>query len=57
MEHIENPKSICPTVEAQFMVRAITDPVDHYYVVMAALPKQLSELVSYILDKELIIES
>jgi hypothetical protein len=39
-------------VEAQFMVRAITDPVDRYYVVMAALSEQQSELVSNILDEE-----
>jgi hypothetical protein len=34
------------TVEAQFVVRAIADPVDRYYVVMAALSEQQSELVS-----------
>jgi hypothetical protein len=40
------------TVEAQFMIRAITDPVDKYYVVMAALSEQQSELVSSVLDEE-----
>jgi hypothetical protein len=45
------------TVEAQFIVRAITDPVDCYYVVMAALSEQQSELVSNILDEEPSAES
>jgi hypothetical protein len=44
-------------VEAQFMVRAISDPVDRYYVVMAALSEQQSELVSNILDEEPTAES
>jgi hypothetical protein len=40
------------TVEAQFMIRAITNPIDKYYVVMAALSEQQSELVSSVLDEE-----
>jgi hypothetical protein len=45
------------TVEAQFIVRAITDTVDRYYVVMAALSEQQSELVSNILEEEPSAES
>jgi hypothetical protein len=45
------------TVEAQFVIRAITDPVDRYYVVMAALSEQQSELVSNVMDKEPTAES
>jgi hypothetical protein len=41
------------TVEAQFVIRAVTDPVDKYYVVMAAL----SELVSSVLYEELMADS
>jgi hypothetical protein len=47
-----SPAAWFRTVKAQFMVRAITDPVDCYYVVMAALSEQQSELVSNILDEE-----
>jgi hypothetical protein len=40
------------TVEAQIVIRAVTDPIDKYYVMMAALSEQQSELVSSILDEE-----
>jgi hypothetical protein len=52
-----SPAAWFRTVEAQFMVRAISDPVDRYYVVMAALSEQQSELVSNILDEEPTAES
>jgi hypothetical protein len=52
-----SPAAWFRTIEAQFIVRAITDPVDHYYVVMAALWEQQSELVSNILDEEPSAES
>jgi hypothetical protein len=52
-----SPAAWFRTVEAQFVVRGIADPVDRYYVVMAALSEQQSELVSNVLEEEPSAES
>jgi hypothetical protein len=52
-----SPAAWFQTVEAQFVVRGVPDPIDRYYVVMAALSEQQSELVSNVLDEEPTAES
>jgi hypothetical protein len=48
-----NPANWFRAVEAQFAIRNVTQPIDKYYLVLAALNEQQFELISHVMDDEL----
>jgi hypothetical protein len=52
-----SPAAWFNNVEAQFIVRDITDPVDKYYLVAASLNEQQSDMVNHILESEVTADS
>jgi hypothetical protein len=47
-----SPAAWFRTVEAQFVVKNITDETDKYYLVVASLSEQQAELISSVTDEE-----
>jgi hypothetical protein len=47
-----NPANWFRAADAQFAIRNVTQPIDKYYLVLAALNEQQFELISHVMDDE-----
>jgi hypothetical protein len=47
-----NPANWFRAVDAQFAIRNVTQPIDKYYLVLAAFNEQQFEMISHVMDDE-----